>query len=287
MTAPSLNLSGVPKDDDPGVVNGLHTSMSAHQQLAMQMRLASEDAPDKIADPGQWSTSTIGVPNPYGKGLAAFEPNCVLFDAYGSAKAQSDQSKAVAQAEQAQQIKVAGGLQLGSGAVVGDASGKVGAMVQAALSLAKRNVPYVWGGTSSNGVDCSGLIYYAAKAAGLNLPRLRAKDLGQMGQEVTVAQAQPGDIVYYDEAGDTDHVGIYLGNGKMVQAPQSGETVKISNIGTPTSIRRLFTDNSITPVAGPGGTRSFAYNGQAYQPWVIAPQTMLTAYAGTGRTRAQ
>lgn len=82
-------------------------------------------------------------------------------------------------------------------------------------------VPYVWGGTSPAGFDCSGLVQYVYGQAGYSLPRT-AGDIGRGGTIVSAAEAQPGDIVWYPYG----HVGIYVGNGQMIHAPQPGRTVE-------------------------------------------------------------
>lgn len=104
--------------------------------------------------------------------------------------------------------------------------------------------PYDWGGEGldGEGVDCSGLVIAAYRAAGVPLKgRPVAADLGKMGREVSLAQAQPGDVVYYDEPGPTDHVGVYAGGGRMIDAPYTGASVREDPVGKPTSIRRLLT----------------------------------------------
>jgi hypothetical protein len=103
---------------------------------------------------------------------------------------------------------------------------------------------YDWGGTGVNGrgVDCSGLIYYAFKAAGFNIQRFRAVDYGHMGVAVDASAAMPGDIVYFDNPNsDTDHVGLYVGGGKFIEAPQPGQQVRISNLqGRGGTVRRVL-----------------------------------------------
>jgi cell wall-associated NlpC family hydrolase len=146
------------------------------------------------------------------------------------------------------------------------ADGQVNRFVSAAMGLAAKQTPYAWGGSSSSGVDCSGLVAYAAQAAGISWQRFRAQDYGQMGTAVSLQAARPGDIVYYDQPGDTDHVGIYIGNGMMVQAPNTGDHVRVTGVGRFTSIRRVFNDNAFSAGATTSGGSEALYNGQAYAP---------------------
>lgn len=87
-------------------------------------------------------------------------------------------------------------------------------------------VPYVYGGTSSSGWDCSGLVQYCHRMAGVSLPRTSQ---AQGGRGVAVSSPQPGDIVCYGT-----HVGIYIGGGKMIHAPKPGDVVKVAAVyGSP------------------------------------------------------
>jgi hypothetical protein len=108
------------------------------------------------------------------------------------------------------------------------------------FARAQLGKPYVYGAKGPNAYDCSGLVYAAYKAAGLPVSYRRAVDLGKAGTAVDQAHAQPGDVVYYDEPGDTDHVGIYIGNGQMIDAPTEGKPVETVGIGHPTSIRHYM-----------------------------------------------
>lgn len=243
----------------PPTAHGMTFDVGPEQRLAFAMRSARTDDPTFIPDTGRWSNANYGVPNPYGRGLAAYEPNSVIFDGLNQASQDAAAAKAQAAAEAPGTLNVPA-----PGATLGKADGQVGTAVAAAMALAQKRTPYVWGGTSASGLDCSGLIYYAFQQAGIKIPRYRAVDYGSLGQSVTAAQARPGDIVYYNEPGDTDHVGIYVGNHQMVQAPQSGDVVKVSDIGTPTSIRRLYDDNGWASTATPGGATGTLYNGL---PW--------------------
>jgi peptidoglycan DL-endopeptidase CwlO len=87
-------------------------------------------------------------------------------------------------------------------------------------------VPYVWGGASPSGFDCSGLIMYSFAQMGVSLPHHAASQYS-MGVPVSRDQLQPGDLVFFNGLG---HAGIYIGGGQFIHAPHSGDVVKISSL---------------------------------------------------------
>jgi cell wall-associated NlpC family hydrolase len=99
----------------------------------------------------------------------------------------------------------------------------------AALAYAESQIgtPYVWGGSSpAAGFDCSGLVVWAYGLAGVVIPRV-ANDQWQKGVAVALDQLVPGDLVFFGTGGYADHVGIYIGNSAMVDAPHTGADVRI------------------------------------------------------------
>jgi peptidoglycan DL-endopeptidase CwlO len=103
---------------------------------------------------------------------------------------------------------------------------------QAVANAAQSKVgsPYVWGATGPSSFDCSGLVQWAYKQAGKSVPRTSYDQVGG-GTSVSKANLQPGDVVAFYGA---EHVGIYIGNGRVVHAPTEGENVKISPLDSMT-----------------------------------------------------
>ncbi len=102
-------------------------------------------------------------------------------------------------------------------------------------------VPYVYGGESPSGFDCSGLVQKVFSNLGISVPR-GSDAQSQLGTPVaSIAQAQPGDLLFFNSEGDpTGHVGIYVGNGMMIDAPHTGSSVRIEPVWSSlTSIRRV------------------------------------------------
>ncbi len=103
--------------------------------------------------------------------------------------------------------------------MVGDGN----AIVKTALRYL--GIPYVWGGETPNGFDCSGLLVYVYKQHGLSIPHY-SRYQAKLGFEVPLANIQPGDFVAFGDP--VYHIGMYVGDGLFIHAPRTGDVVKIS-----------------------------------------------------------
>lgn len=108
-------------------------------------------------------------------------------------------------------------------------------------ALAQVGKPYVWGATGPNGFDCSGLIVAAFESAGKSISRTTYTQVHQ-GKAVSpnVASLQPGDLVFPDAG----HVQLYIGGGKVVEAPRTGLNVRVKSVGGIWAARRLLEPGS-------------------------------------------
>ena len=127
--------------------------------------------------------------------------------------------------------------------------GNVSATGNQVVQLAERylGVPYRWGGTDPRtGLDCSGLVQLVYRQLGVNLPRTSQEQASKGTAVPSLADAQPGDLLAFQMSGGQsgyDHIGIYVGNGMMIQAPRPGSTVEISAVadqGVTPTIRRVL-----------------------------------------------
>ena len=133
-------------------------------------------------------------------------------------------------------------------------TGTGGTTGDAVVAEAKQflGLPYVWGGNSKEkGVDCSGLVQQVYKKFGIELPRLSADQARQGTPVAGLAQARPGDLLAWDNSSrnsGADHIAIYVGGGKMIEAPRTGLNVRLVDVpSTPDYIRRVLPDS---PVSG-------------------------------------
>jgi cell wall-associated NlpC family hydrolase len=131
------------------------------------------------------------------------------------------QQQAAAQAAAAQQQQNFNG----GGSPDPAATGSNGAQIAVKWAYAELGRPYIWGANGPNAFDCSGLTQYVWGKAGVYLPHYTG-DQWNSGRHIDRSQLQPGDLVFYYS--DLHHMALYIGNGQVIQAPHTGDVVKVS-----------------------------------------------------------
>lgn len=114
-------------------------------------------------------------------------------------------------------------------------NGSGSAVVSAAYQYL--GVPYVWGGTSPSGFDCSGFTSYVYRQMGVSIPRT-ARQQQNFGTKVSLSALQPGDLVFWGSP--AYHVGIYIGGGSYIHAPTTGDVVRVATLKGATSATRVL-----------------------------------------------
>ena len=104
-----------------------------------------------------------------------------------------------------------------------------GASSAVAYAYAQLGKPYQWAAAGPDSFDCSGLTMMAWETAGVYFPHL-AQDQYDMTMRIPLADALPGDLIFFGTPSDVYHVGIYIGGGEMIDAPETGQLVSISSI---------------------------------------------------------
>ncbi len=171
--------------------------------------------------------------------------------------------------------------QLTGSAVVADAQSYLG-------------VPYQWGGTSpATGFDCSGLVQRVYADLGVSLPRTSEQQATSGVPVASLAQAQPGDLVFFagsdGTAASPGHVGIYIGNGQMIDAPQAGSPVQVQAVGQPVAIRRIVQGtNGAAPIvdltSSTGAATSLGYQTNAAMDALGVPASYQPLFEAAGQT---
>ncbi|MGL6107823.1 C40 family peptidase [Romboutsia sp.] len=114
---------------------------------------------------------------------------------------------------------------------------------QQVVDLAYKQIgkPYSWGSSGPNSFDCSGLTSYVYKnSVNVKLPRT-SSDQSRFGKTVSKGQLEPGDLLFFGSGSNVSHVGVYVGDSKMVHSPSTGQTVRVDNINSGYYSNRLIT----------------------------------------------
>ncbi len=244
----------------------LHTAqaqLQATQSSLQQQQSQARSTRDSLASAKSQAASLAGQERSMLAGVNANIANLVAQQRAAQAAAQraaeaaafnqkqQQAQAAVAAARSAQPTTVAsrpsGGTTGGSGTRTGSGSSSgsssttitsyappppLAAGAAGAVQAAEREigVPYVWGGSSPSGFDCSGLIAWAYSQVGIGLPHFSGAQYAST-THISMADIAPGDLLFYGPGG-SEHVAMYVGGGSMIEAPHSGATVHISGVRT-------------------------------------------------------
>lgn len=143
------------------------------------------------------------------------------------ARQQQERERQAREEAEQQQEESGGSTDTGGGTSTTDPTYATKAEKVLAFARAQIGKPYVWGATGPDSYDCSGLTQDAWQAAGVSIPRT-TYDQVNAGTTVSLAQAAPGDLVFFYD--DVTHVGIYIGDGMMIHAPKPGAYIREESI---------------------------------------------------------
>lgn len=213
LESDKAKIDGLKADADKAAADAQQTIDANKEKLAA---MAADEAAK--AEAAQKAVTAVASSTASASSTSASSSTTASSNSLGSSKAASSQAPASAGSST---VSVSGGS----------------IAVNAAKYL---GVPYVYGGTSPAGFDCSGLIYYAAKEAGISLPRT-SQAQSTLGSYVSVSDLQAGDLVFWGGVGSAYHVGVYIGNGQYIHAPEPGQNVTVQSVAyfAPSFGRRL------------------------------------------------
>ncbi|WP_149038063.1 C40 family peptidase, partial [Kitasatospora sp. MBT63] len=149
-----------------------------------------------------------------------------------AAREAEEQARAAAVAAAAASAPAAPAAGPAGGSVSGGPWSAVGAQAAVAFAKSKIGLPYIWGGEGQTGYDCSGLTMMAWRQAGKRLTHFAADQYAE-STPVSYGQLRPGDLVFWTRTGrpaDIYHVGIYLGEDQMIEAPRPGTAIKQASL---------------------------------------------------------
>lgn len=213
LESDKAKIDGLKADADKAAADAQQTIDANKEKLAA---MAADEAAK--AEAAQKAVTAVASSTASASSTSASSSTTASSNSLGSSKAASSQAPASAGSST---VSVSGG------SIAGNAAKYLG-------------VPYVYGGTSPAGFDCSGLIYYAAKEAGISLPRT-SQAQSTLGSYVSVSDLQAGDLVFWGGIGSAYHVGVYIGNGQYIHAPEPGQNVTVQSVAyfAPSFGRRL------------------------------------------------
>jgi cell wall-associated NlpC family hydrolase len=120
-----------------------------------------------------------------------------------------------------------------------------GAIADVAMGMV--GTRYRYGGTDPlEGFDCSGLVYYAYEQAGYRVPRT-SQELFRAARKIAIGDADPGDLMFFQDQTKLSHVGIYLGDGRFVHAPATGQNVAVGSLESPYYLEHLVAVGRLLP----------------------------------------
>jgi cell wall-associated NlpC family hydrolase len=214
-----------------------HEVAARRTKLLAQRKQASELVAQRAAqkqsiagDLAQRKQMLAGVE----KEIKALEAAAARAAAARAAAAQAAAQRAAARAAQAAAQTAGSAADTSSGSGQSGGITTTGGGHAGAVDIARRylGVPYVWGGASPRGFDCSGLVMYVYAQLGISLPHSAAMQYGY-GVKVARSALQPGDLVFFgSSAASIHHVGIYAGGGTMIDAPYTGAVVRYDSLSS-------------------------------------------------------
>jgi len=205
-------------------VNDRRVALESDKKAAEKLVAQRQDSKDQVlALQSQLESTAGGLKNE----IAELEKEQAAAAAKAAAKAAAEQAAAAKAASSASSSSSSSS----SGSGSSSSSGGGGAGYASVVAIAQRylGVPYVWGGASPSGFDCSGLAMYCYAQVGVSLAH-GATAQQQASTQVSLSNLKPGDLVFFGGPSYSHHVGIYVGGGQMIDAPHTGAVVRYDSI---------------------------------------------------------